>query len=247
MTERVSTVIIEKETKIKNKVFKEEDILRLAQLFLDLMENEEDWIKFEIKCKNGIAITGDTLEVFTSDYFRRQGVKEINFRAHFRHGNRMVCAYLKDLSQEGWGINTFHVEGEDSQWFDRTCNVFERYFDSVERQGFFARLLEYPYCIASGCGLYILVLSVITFVLEKGYVVIKGENAPNNVIGYSLLSVPVFMLLCMICVPMIKWCYPSVEFRFETKNGDMRLRFRKAITWILSAIIIPILLGFLSK
>jgi hypothetical protein len=245
--------MIEKRSfKIRSKIITPTDIRRIANLFYDIYSEYsrslqkdypelENYPNFEVSTTDGTEYSADTLDIFKSEgILDSKTVKEIKMSFRIYKFNTEVSIKLTDSRYDGW-LNYIEVEGSDSTWVSGT----------------FGRLLE---CVSSwqsqssiGKGWRWLISIVIAFLVGFSIIALVdlaislfsgGEyRIDPRVYYFSWTGVGFFWFIA----DYIAKLWPSIEIVTGPEHSHELQKSRKRISFIITAIVLPLVVGLLGN
>lgn len=219
---------------IERKIIKEDDILLIAKLVHEQFQPEDYEEEYEIWFDDESRITGNNLDVFKTDEFKRRRSKRISYIYRSKH-------YDKEIEIRLYNYLVFSVPSEieicskDREWFNSICNKILTIVNDMEKQKF---------SISSSAKLLAL-LSISTVEgLLLSFSLYNIFSVTITDFDFSIIS----GILCMILVriniyfiELIEKAYPNVEFAFGPDYLNKSQKIRKCM-WAAAPFAIDLIL-----
>lgn len=230
--------------KIGRCIIKNDDITTMTLFLNDLAQQNGGDCTFCITFFDGTVISDNQVASFSSASFIRKEPKEISLAYYSERLTSSVNIRLEETFILTGIENMYEVSSEEEMWFNAACNKLTDIINGIQKKHWFRCLFSFPWIIFS-CVIFLLLASLL-MVWPLGFEF--GEKSQNAAVFIPISS---FVLLCFIVFSIISifvhWLCPEVEFAFNTHRYIRRKKLRKALGWMFSTILIPIILSIIMR
>lgn len=232
-----------KEGRLSAKIIRTEDILDMAHFFEGLIqEQKRDTCTFVVHYTDGTNVTTNDSSVFESEAFRRKSAKVIRMSFESEGYKNAVSislteeAFFDDISNE------YQISSSDEVWLNATTAKLKELIGDIPNRNWFRHTLRFPWIIFTYFPFQLACIGI--GYLCGGRIANREEFTGDGVFlpikAYILICILLYVAICaLIC-----WLYPIVEFDLQTQKSNQRKKMRKIVGFICSALVVPILLGF---
>lgn len=239
---------------IKSKIVTPADVRRIANLFYDISSEYVNSVQkndpnadyrrgFKVVTTDGTEYSTATLDIFKSEgILDSKNVQEIGMSFWVYKLNTDISIRLRDSRYNGWG-NHISVEGIESTWVSGTFSRLLECVNSWKNQSSIGK--KYKWLISVLIGL-LLGWAIGTVVLS----IISVFSAKFEFSWLSPYLIP-FMGFAgfgtFIAEHYITKLWPEIEIVSGPEHSRELSKKRKRITFVLTAIVLPLTLGVLGS
>lgn len=229
---------VKKTGKIEYKVFKERDLKKLINFFMNLKEeinHERTELGFEVQFKDGTTNLGyDTSVLDDTKIINSVTGSLTNYSL-----NKRIKIDINYLS------NNYSVAGEDQDWVNAKFIKIKEIIDTTPKQNVWLSNFQSQTLMSNLFGLTLGLLLFISFFM-KMLTEIDASSAGFAIILF--LSLMVGQLISTLLLN--KWLfmfYPEIEFDTTLEHINKNKK-RKSATWaIATLVLLPLILSFISS
>ncbi len=227
---------------IKQKIFKEDDILRIAKLIHEQFREGDYEEKYEILFDDQSSIIGkNSIDVFKSDEFQRRQCEQLRFTYISKELDNEIEVKLYNSLLTSIE-SSVEIRSTDRDWYNSICNQILTIINEVEKQKLnMTWKVKYIASIIIGVTEGIL----LSCSLDR---IFPGALSSSQLAVISSFFCAIFWLINSYFLELINKAYPNVEFSFGPIYLNKSQKIRKSI-----GVLVPFLidlvffgLGFLG-
>lgn len=226
----------------RNKVITPSVISRIASIInneADAIGNSEAFfLSYTVVAADNSSYESQDKEIFNApEIIDTKILKRIQMRLHTVSGSKSVELQLLHSEQSNASNNFLLVSGNDSVWVNGIMSRLSEVIDSSDQQ---PRILRH---LALLQWIVIITFNYIYFKLFHKDI----EKMENGLVGIGLLfGIPLLSLYLVDRVKIhIEQIWPDVELQTGPHHLQQPQRKRIRLAWITTAVIVPILIGFI--
>lgn len=227
---------------IKQKIFKEDDILRIAKLIHEQFREGDYEEKYDILFDDKSSIIGkNSIDVFKSDEFKRRRCEQLWFTYKSKQFDNEIEVKLYNSLLTSIE-SSVEIRSTDRDWYNSICNQILTIINEVEKQK-----LNMTWKVKYIASIIIGVTESILFSCSLDRIFPETLSSSQFAAISSFFSV-IFCLINSYFLELINKAYPNVEFSFGPAYLNKSQKIRKSI-----GILVPFLidlvffgLGFLG-
>ena len=221
----MSHFVYSKKFEIKNKVFNDEDILCFARIFTGLFKDGDCHRCITLEFDDESKLEGDSIEVFSTDEFRRRRCVGIFFEyisKGYEHEFLMRFLNAALTSANSYGS----LRSIDKEWYESTLKRFETAIEEVKNQN---KLIQNP-LLDEGWISFAELLLLCFMALRVPYI---------NSFLFSIPWIAPVLMFSLIHLVILRWnynlvqklriAYPNIEFAFGADHKNESLRAKHII------------------
>lgn len=222
---------------IKNKILKEDDILRLVRLVHEQSQLDDYQEEYEIQFDDQSCITAaKNISVFKSDEFKRRRSERIWFKYRSKEfANKIDISLCNSLLLPI--DSTVEISSTDKDWYNSICNEISTIINEVERQRF--NFTTGVKCFGMTVISFIEGL-LLSFSINKIY---GGMFTRSQSAFVASISSVILMLINAYFVDLLAKAYPNIEFAFGPAYLNKSQKIRNSLGIFIPFVIDLILFG----
>jgi hypothetical protein len=231
-----------REYKIRSKIFKPEDIRRIAKLIEEMTEEFIDKIpqkdrrcdlSYSIESVDGATYSSNSKEIFQPEsLIDTKNIKRVNMSFDSYQPRASVKITISD-SRYGYS-NYLEISGSDSTWVNGIYNKLLDTINSCQMQNSLGTKFKWPLSILSSLLIGLALVGVINLILN-----ITSESR-TQIPYWSALAI---LGICFGISTLIEKVWPEVEII----SGNKKLHASSKIEGIFYIIIIPFIVALIAN
>lgn len=209
-----------REITIKNKVIKEDDILRIAKLVHDQFQQGDYIEEYEVLFDDESCISGaDNREVFDSAEFKRRRSKRVwfTYKSKGLKNTVEIKLYNSFLTSANSSVE---ITSEDRRWYNNLCNEVLSILNEIEKQRF-----SITYGVKYIGSIIISIIEGLLFACSLNRI-FANMFTTSQIIAIGSLSCGLLVIVNSCLFDQIDKAYPNIEFSFgpDYLNKSQKLR-----------------------
>lgn len=227
---------IEKREQIRYKIFHEQDINQLMDVFFSTekeLDHEETEVLYTIQFKDGTIASGS--DRLTID--RNRSIQSIVFSLTNKSLHTSISVNLHvDIMRTRSG---YEVEGNDQEWMKEKSTKIQKIIDDTPKQN---RYLSNPVLRTAISILLIIVIFSSIFLLFENYL-----SKPIGFLGMVVTLIWAHFWTGRLLGPPLGDLYPKVDFDTSISRENKKKKQRAFLKLIVTCFLIPLLIKFIVE
>lgn len=232
---------------IRHRSISRENIAEFIEFFDNLAKVRKGRTSFHVFFADDSYILEQSSDFFSSPCFKHKDVSSISFLYTDSSGERSVELRLQEECFNSHDSSRYTICGNDETWVHSTTTNLGYIIDGLSKHSILRIAFTFPrisvcfllFCVLSGCFMYM-----------RGFRLGARPLSANGLPDITVQFIPlgayfiVVLLLFVLISTAVIYLYSEIEFAFGATKHLRRIRIRKALSWLIAAII-PIFLSLL--
>lgn len=233
---------------IQHRSISRENIAEIVAFFDNLSKERKGRTSFHVFFADDSYILEQSSKFFSKPCFKHKDVSSISFNYTDSPGESSVKLILREEYFNSYNSSQYTVGGNDETWVHTTAANLDYIIDGLSKYSILRIAFTFPrilvcfllFCMLSGCFMYMRGF-------QLGTRPLSADGLPDMTVQFIPLGayhIVIFLLFVLIVAAVI-YLYPEIEFAFGATRHLRRIRMRKVLSWLITAIIIPVFLSLL--
>lgn len=205
---------------------------------IDLADREDIFCQYIIGWKGSKYDTGSDTVFDEGKLLNENKILEVSMNFHTENNGKNIDIYICQ-SLEGTTKNRIEVGGIDEIWVNGTCVIFEKILEQCEKP---------PHLISKVGPISLIFWTISCFLYYRFIDTLSCFPKGSNWTSISLVAGTLLFGLYFYRIALyIREMFPSVELMTGPEHMNTSYVKRQYLLWIVSQIVIPVALGFVSE